>query len=761
MDMIRKYLYRLVPALCIICALSACTAEDASESPSSGRSEGLAVGFTAQYAADECSTKATEGKTAFENGDVIHIAAQFYLGEATQGVKGTPHGATQYCAYRYEKGDWISIMNNHEITWPYACDYGMFTAYYVSHADGAISEEGGTTESCMLSDIADGGTSDNTVPLKAGPVAFRFGHTVNLTFTHLCARLSVTQLDASTVSEYWLAKPDDTGFHNAYRLKRNSTTGVEIEWQSLPTKGYDKYGVYIARSQDVKVPEEYGRTVTFYLEPGVSFSGCKLNYRYNRSYLILHSDKLAKLESNHSYRLNITQDAGIVYDDPDDNGWSNPDDDTKAYELKNIPAFLKAASTGTEYAEKNGEEEVQILQKTGTGVILLRDLNFKKRDPMSAEEFDEPLTTLCNLETSVTFDGDFHYIYNSVRPIFNEVQGRLYNIGVSKTERTGGVHAGTQGYGGLSRSVISSGTISNVRISNLQLTLNLPSKVGGSYSIGCVTGINRGQISDIGVRGNIHITLTSEKDIACEEIFTGGIIGQNLGVLSGCSSFTAGDNDNTSTCIYITNSCTNNSPMSTGGIVGASSNHIENVTLTVNVDACTSTATVNCTGGMAGRLRRTDGVNERKDFKNISVTGSVTGGQGIFVQGLKTGKSFTGGISGRLFNFFIDNCNSLCEVHGWNGEIQPNVRYATGGAFGCIATSEVQELVFNTTWWGNALSGLSTNEKENLYLGTFSGIIPTHRTDAGYQENGNNTKEQSGISFSGGQFDDESTGNGL
>ncbi len=759
MNMIRKYLYRLVPAFCMVCALSACTAEDDSESPSSGRSEGLVVGFTAQYAADEFPTRATEGKTNFEDGDVIHITAQFYVGEANQGIDGTPQGTPQYCAYRYVKGDWISMMNNHEITWPYACDYGMFTAYYVSQADGPISDESGASTSCMLSDIAEVGTSDNTVPLKAGPVPFNFGHTVNLTFTHLCARLSVTQLDASTVNEYWLTKPDDSGFHNAYRLKRSPQKGVEIEWQSLPTEGYEKYGTYIARSQDTKVPDEYGRTVTFYLEPGASFSGCKLGYRYNRNYLTLNSEKLSKLESNHSYRLNITQDTGIVYDDPDDGGWSHPDDSTKAHKLINIPGFLTAAGKGDDFTDEDG---TQILQQTGTGIILLKDLDFSGRDPLSDNDFPEThLDALRNLITSVTFDGDFHYIYNAVRPIFNEIQGRLYNLGISNTKRKGEVHLGTPGYGGLSRSVIASGIISNVHISNLDLELILPESATGVYSISCVTGNNYGTVSDIKVRGqiNINVAMKNPSGKIQSEIYTGGIIGQNLGTLSGCSVFTTGDGDTTPTCINISNSCASTLSMSTGGIVGFSTNHIENVTLAVKVDAGQSTASENYTGGMAGRLRRSTGETTRKDFKNISVEGSVKGGQGVATTG--SGKSFTGGITGRLFNFYIDNCNSLCDVEGWNGDLSPNVRYATGGAFGCIATSDVDELVFNTNWYGNTLSGQANEPDKDCYLGTFSGIIPIHRTDEGYKGNGNNARDRDGISFSGANVADTSTNEGL
>lgn len=749
MSMIKKYIYRMIWVLCTLCALPGC--HDDLKDPVVSHPKGMVVSFTAQYAANNPVSRATGGKTAFENDDVIHIGAKFYEEQPGE-AKNATLMETQYCAYKYQNGDWIPLMKNNEITWPYECDYGLFTAYYIKHADGAVSGEEGESAIWSLSEFADkekpDGISDDTGPMKAESQKLPFGHTVHLTFSHLCARLSVTKLEASTTSEYWFTHPAHSDFHNAYQLVRDQEEGIKLQWVSQ-SSGSDN--PYIARSLDSNAKQEYGNTVTVYLEPG-DYSGAKLNYKYNRSYITLSSGSLDKLKANHSYVLDITQDKGIVFENPDEGGWTDPDNKNNAWKLQNIPAFLMAASKGEAYEE----EKKQILERTNMGVILLTDLDFDKQDPLSTTQFpDSYLSQLPDLLSSVTFDGNYHYIHHSVRPIFNEIQGRLYNLGISNMERTGEVHPGTDQYGGLSRIVSQTGIISNVRISHLTLTLSLPytDKVD-VYNIGCVTGRNDGKISDVALRGTIQLSIqdSDESQGTKSEIYIGGIIGQNAGTLSGCTTFKEAD-DNTPTHITVKNKCKNQLPVSTGGIVGFSFNNVEDVTLRVTVDASQSTGNQNYTGGMAGRVRRSDGVTEKNHFKNISIQGSVKGGKG-------TEKSFTGGIAGRLYNFLIENCNALCDVESWNETIDTGARYATGGAFGCIVTTTNEPtLIFNSSWWGDKLTGASTISG-NCYLGTFAGIIPTHKTDGEYQNNGNITKNIDDVPFSGGNLDDENTSKG-
>lgn len=755
MSTIKKHIYRTLLACSMLCMLSGCDRQDEPESPANGHPEGVAACFTAQYAADGFSTRGnTAGKTNFEEGDVIHIAASFYI-KGTEDEKEKLIEPVQYCAYQYQKnGDWKSVMENNEITWPYNCDFGRFKAYYISGSNGAISEgsEGATRQ---LSELNETGTTDDTGPMlgTTAPKDLPFGHTVNLVFSHLCTRLSVTELDASTVSEYWFTQ-DATSFHNAYRLTRDGKQGLKFEWTSQPD---NNNSTHIARSLNAGS----GNVVTLYLEPG-NYSGAKLNYRNNRSYITLNSDNLKKLEANHSYTLDITQDKGIVFDVTDDDGWSNPENPQDIYELENIPAFLEAASQGKPYEEK----DTPILQSTRTGVILLRDLDFKKKDPLNDKDFSNALTGLLSLSTAVTFDADFHYIHNSVRPLFNEIQGRLYNLGINGFQIQGRIDTSVDKYGGLSRSVSQSGEIGNVRINDLTLTVDLKKTDDiKAYSIGCVAGLNNGSISDIGVRKNISITVGNETpdDLLNDQVLVGGIIGQNGGTMTGCSDF---DNTNPAT-ISVTNTCKSSSSMSTGGIVGFSNGDIDNVTLLVAVDASQSSGSYNYAGGMAGRLRSADNNDVNKKFTNISVNGSVKGGQGSKIANAGNGKSFTGGIAGRLFNFLIENCNALCTVEGWQGEVSTDVRHATGGAFGCIATLNTEELVFRSTWWGDQLTGSpgattgnsSNTEKtgDGNYIGTFAGIIPIHRSDEGYWGNNNVAKTVSGITFSGIQLDDEDT----
>lgn len=736
------HIFNTILSVIMLCLVTACGTEDFGIMPDNRTDNGVAVNFTARYATALPASRAAEGKTEFVTGDVIHIAARFYEGEMSSGAKGKQIGEPQYCAYKHDGDSWKPVSDRHDIKWPYSCDYGVFKAYHISHSNGAITESESSVWS--LSEISEGGISDDTGPMGAEAAAFPFGHTVELSFSHLCARLSIVDFDVSTMSEYWFSKPNDAKFHNAYKLVRDADEGLKLEWCSAED---DEYGVYISRSLDKAAAPEYGNTVTLYLQPEASYSGSKLCYRYNRSYITLNSEKLDKLLANHSYVLNIKQDMGIVFEDTDDGGWTDPDTPEKAFELKDIPAFLKAAGAGQAYSEG----ETKILEKTFTGVVLLTDLNFGKRDPLSEADFPESyLTSLENLTTTVTFDGNFKYIHNSVRPIFGDVQGRLYNLGVSNTVRSGKVNPAVDGYGGLARAVNTSGRIGNVRISNLSLTLELPyTENADTYYIGCVAGFNNGVVSGISVRGEIAINIHAEDDGkgVNSEVLIGGIIGQNGGMLSDGSEFSQGDSDKAATRITIKNTCRNKLAMSTGGIVGYSYGDVENMTLNVDVDASQSTASWNFTGGMAGRLRRSGGSHQVKYFKDITVEGSVKGGQGI-------SKSFTGGIAGRLFNYFIDNCNAMCDVYGWSGEQSPGVRYAAGGAFGCIATSDVEELVHNSSWWGAQLEGVPKGD--NSFLGTFAGIIPLHRSEEIYKANGNRTRDVGGIGFFGDKFDDKS-----
>lgn len=755
MSAIKKYVYQAILTCYMLCTLSGCDRQGRLEASASEHPEGVTVCFTAQYAGDGLSTRgATAGKTDFEDEDVIHIAASFYEKTGETGERQV--GPVQYCAYKYKNGDWKSIMENAEITWPYACDFGRFTAYYISGSNGALNE-GSDAAIRWLSEWKETGTTDDTGPMigTTETKELPFGHTVNLVFTHLCTRLSITNLDASTVSEYWLTNTAGS-FHNAYQLKRDGNSGLKFEWIAKPDD--ESNSIYIARSLDATAANGRTNTVTFYLEPG-DYSGAKLNFRNNRSYLTLNSGKLNGLKAGHSYVLDITKDKGIVFDVTDDDGWNDPDNPKDLYELKDIPAFLRAAGNGESY-EENG---TSILESTRIGVILLRNLDFNGKDPLSKDDFPgSALDGLQSLNTSVTFDGDFHYILNSVRPLFNEIQGRLYNLGINRFNIEGKVDTSVSGYGGLSRSVSESGAIGNVRISNLTLNVSLPNPQNlATYYIGCVAGFNAGNISDIGVRNQISITVKNidNTEMINAQILVGGIIGQNGGTLSGCSDF----DSSKAAAISVTNQCISSASMSTGGVVGYSFGNINNAALQVKVDASASEGTYNNAGGMAGRLRSSND-NIIKEFTNISVQGSVQGGQGRRIENGGNGKSFTGGVAGRLYNYFIKNCNALCDVTGWQGEIRSDVRYATGGAFGCIATLHTDKLVFHSTWYGSGLKGSTgavtgggTENTSNNYVGTFAGIIPTHRSDDGYKENGNVANEMDGIEFSGIQLDDEDT----
>lgn len=109
MSTIKKHIYRTLLACSMLCMLSGCDRQDEPESPANGHPEGVAACFTAQYAADGFSTRGnTAGKTNFEEGDVIHIAASFYI-KGTEDEKEKLIEPVQYCAYQYQKTETGSL----------------------------------------------------------------------------------------------------------------------------------------------------------------------------------------------------------------------------------------------------------------------------------------------------------------------------------------------------------------------------------------------------------------------------------------------------------------------------------------------------------------------------------------------------------------------------------------------------------------------------------------------------------------------------
>ena len=728
-------------------------------------------------------TRAIENpKTAFSQGDVLHIQGTF-----TALYGGKEEEVIRYGALRFNGRTWEAVENS-GLTWPTSATKGTFLAYFISGSDGLLYKPDGTsqerskTDTYLLSDIkpsvtASGEYSD---PLKAESGDTDYGHAVELNFEHICAYLTLEDLEPQVSDRYWFtcSGTDNGGnpFHNAFNLQLTDDNKLIFNWITEPDDRYKGPGdasrnlVYIA-SPAIRTENKDGKNITranYFLKPGLydKFQVCYPVKEpvYQGEILVTPGETLDYLEFDYTvvpdnsggtdendstienaapdlkggrtYTLNITRSPGIVIvTPPDAEGWDESDNDYTV----DVEEFLKAVANGTEYTNQGGEK---ILEKTATGTKLLHNVDFKFHEYTLLEDNGE-LSFEPNVNEGQTFDGNYHYIKNLGSPLFRYNYGTIRNLGIKRIQATvisdenSDTGKDMSRQGGLCMWNRSSGNITNIRVSDgVEITaLVKTDKDDETHNIGCLLGSNTGSMSDVALSGEFTLTVEAyvDNDITDQvdaTVLIGGLSGQIAGsgrishvsALDGVPRFT------------ITNKCQGDiGAFYVGGIAGQSSGHIDDISLPdVTVDGSASISVTSYMGCMAGEFTVSSDADEAP---NASVTACIVTGKVVAgvvkpdARGYLTGASYIGGVSGALMNVPVTDSRVAAEVHGAVSPVA-DVIYAAGGAFGRIRTAT---LVENLIAYGSALdgpndAGITDPDERKQFIGNFAGLVPSGET---------------------------------
>lgn len=772
--MLRK-IYRLLMIAALLPLLASCTDDWLFNSPDDTNGE-LPIDFSVMLPHD-----ATRGfdadddiKTKFSAGDVIHILGTFnikYLNEEGEYEEGTisRYGALQYNAVR--KG-WDPVPGNN-LTWPAVAVDGKFEAYYISGSNGVLTNDD-PTKTYNLSTI-----TANSDPLYAfTPQAVVYGHAVKLDFTHICAYLSLENLEPMVATEYWFSSEDvkeadgttPKPFNNAFKISlgTNQEPGMEgqptlnFEFTQLPDEEFNipnttqKGFVYIsAPSKEKETVDDKGNLTTiaragFFLEPGYyeKFSlyypslapntYAYLSYDYNNVPENVGGttvDNVApNLEANTTYSLTVTKSPGItITSPPREGGW---DDEGDSFDIE-VEEFLKAIYEKKGYQNKDG---IDILEATANGCRLLHNVDFKFYDYANFQD----KSFLPNIQEGAVFDGGQHYIDNIGSELFRYNYGTIQNLGVrtaritaTSIEKTYESDRQDQSrHGALCAWNREMATISNVRVSDVTMTIKVDyinDEDDGSetHNIGCVMGSNTGTVNKVGVGGTFTLNVTGTNSQVNASVLIGGFVGQNAakGNITDVSPY------DEALSITINNTCIG--PLgsySIGGVVGESSGSISGVVLSrVTINGMGSKGVTSYIGGLAGQLLVSDD-SSASSLTSCIISGSVTAGV-TEPSGPVNSASYIGGIAGAVLNVQVVDCRTAVSVSGTSQALS-QVLYATGGAFGRIRNSssyKYEDLIV----YGSVLQAPQNTPETGItnYVGNFAGVAPVGITESNFSGN--------------------------
>ena len=691
------------------------------------------------------------GNERFSTNDMIHVLGTFQthaLQEDGTYLDGT---LTRYGALRYDGINWKAVAGS-QLTWPSIATEGTFTAYYISDSDGILTGSDPTQVS-LLSEL-----STTTDPLMAeSESAVAYGNAAELKFSHICAHLTLIDLEPIVSENYWFTCPDATltntdgttqPFNNAFRISLGTGTygpTLNFSFIQTPDPAYQNL-VYINGKSTVIPPPETSpldpetMQLEYFLEPGyyrifqlvypISTSATYSYLEYNYDNIPDYSGDVdyekvpPQLEANTPYTLEITKSPGItITTPPTGGGWDESDD---FYYIVDVEEFLKSAQQGSSYIE--GDKE--ILEQTLNGSRLLCNVDFHSYDYSNFED----QSFLPDIPEHIVFDGGLHYIKNIAVPVFHYNYGTIQNVGIKNPE---GVIINVISYedndpdkdnsrnGALCHQNMTTGTLNNIRLSDILMQVQIKSEVTpGSddsevHNVGSLAGSNTGVIEQVEMGGTCSIVVTgypANSTAVNSTVLIGGVLGQNAG--SGTVSEISTISNNLR--INITNSCVGDiGDYAVGGIVGQLSGDVSGVFIPyVNIDCTQSIGVTSYIGGMAGNLTTTT-ETENGILSSCNVGGVVRAGQ-TRPYGQLTAGSYTGGIAGVVLNVGVSDCNSSVSVYGAATESQ-NVIYASGGAFGRIRPADAYT-IDNLICYGSALTGPSQ------YIGLFAGIAPTDDT---------------------------------
>ena len=699
--MIRKSIYIFAIFFCLINFI-ACKEEEVFN-PTTESESSAAVEFIFNIITGG-TTRSIEGsKSTFVDGDVIHLSGHF--------TDASGEKIDVYGCMRMENGKFRPV-NGSPLVWPDLAIEGSFEAFYINNSSGII-EEGEQTTTFELSKL-----KIETDPLYATTDrSVSWGHTVELNFTHALTYLQLVNLDLGISDSFKFYK---NGLNNVFFLKR-SGGNLSLEFDQLPNPDNDE--VYISRPvSNINEGGEVSAQVSFFLQPG-DYSYFQLLTQYDDPYLLYDNSISENLIANTPYLIDVKKSQGIIITEPGEEDWVEPGD---CWDI-DVNDFLSAIVNGEDYYN---DENQHILSKTQNGTKLLHNVDFNFYQDYN--KLDEEPT----IPSGIVFDGGHHYIQNVGYPIFRYNYGTIQNLGV-KTVRanvTSEEHnEEKESIKDMSRQGViccfnqSGGTIQNLRLSDVIFTVSVSSTDSQeSHNIGSIAGSNTGSILDSYVYENISINIENKSDDVSASVYMGGIVGQNAGIISGISEL---DEEHPLNTLKVTNKCRGKTgTFYLGGVSGVNSKVIDQVVLpNLTVDSGESMGAICYVGGIAGRLD-SEASTDVAIVQSSTVAGILYGGNCQKIGTDTEAVSYVGGLAGGVYNVSVVDCRSTCNVEGISTNINNQVIYFTGGAFGRIFTSF--QNIRNIVAWGTTLSGAGE------YIGNFAGAIPMNQDyDENYRPN--------------------------
>lgn len=760
--MLRKYLYNLI-LFSLILLLNSCR-EEALLWNDNDRSGELTVEFNLQWPglSDTRGFDDANVKTKFVDGDVIHIVGTFKTkalltdGTYEEGLTAR-YGALKYNG---ETRQWEAVAGN-RLTWPSISTEGNFYAYYISGSNGLFTDYN-VPVTVNLSDV-----TASADPLMASPTGYIvYGHAVNLQFEHLCAYLTLVNMEPNVASNYFLTadnvKETQDGalhdFNNAFSLSLVENDGSddpllkgtpELRFNFLQKPDPEFGGlIYISGNTTLSSfqgddgDEKIVTKVGYFLEPGyydrfrLLYPATApdtyeyLTYDYNDIPAnvggVEYDNTPPQLEGGTTYTLNITRSPGVtIVNPPSADGW----DDEGVSVVVDPEKFLEAVRNGWEYRNDDG---VVILEQTAEGTKLLYNVDFNN---FSYEQFMS-LNFLPDLLEGKVFDGDRHYVSNLGSPFLRNNYGTIRNLGLKNvkykglsqeyalsTDETDNIRDRSR-HGALCMWNRSNAVIENVKIENVDISVtvqydNEDSDGNEVHNIACVVGSNTGTIKGLSLGGSYRLAVDGS-DVRNAEVLIGGILGQN----AGNGSLYDVDLANDDFSLSISNNCKGDLGLyAVGGIVGKSSGYISGVIMSdVTIDCTGSNGVVSYLGGMAGQLDVSE--NSTGYIRSCILGGSLFAGI-TNASGSILGQSYTGGLVGYDTNVEVSDCRASVSVIG-SASVSENVIYATGGGLGRIQKPAVFE---NIIAYGPKLQAPpgSPNSGAN-YVGNFAGVAPADQS---------------------------------
>lgn len=757
----KKYI-SFITSLILSCCLISCTEEQWSENGGGTEQQGgLPIEFVMDIAPTQPLTR-TDGteitiegeKTAFENGDIIQIVANFYCKDAngTANILMPEESICTMLQYQKSETDNMGKWVNYEpvsgkgkpLYWPWKSEEATFQAFYYPGFNGFIDSEKETLP--VLLDSVD----IKTNPLIAEEtVRIPYGNAVHLKFNHICTRLVLTDLDDVTgganYSRLWMENnlsTPETSNTNAFKLRVNKVNS-ETEPADNGKLSFD-YSFTDVQNEEQKVliggksatisknnSNEKETAIIFFLPEG-NYSDVTLTRRFGRPLLNWKNvTELQLLETGKSYIVSLNELKGNITIDDDDDWWE--DDQTPIKPEKGhfeLDKFLQCIEDGVPYSYND---------KEGKKIIVLEEIEENHLVLTQNIDFNNETFTPGNISSAITLDGNGHYFSNVKATIFTQIEGIIQNLGLKKCNVSIQLDTKTPDFGLLTKT--NRGTIENIRLSEINVTVTSIEN-GGTYEVGSLVADSQGPINNIEM-DNVKVT-TSSQNITNGTLMLGGLVGQTAqgAPLEKVQMYSEN-------MIEVTNNTKmENGSVYTGGLVGLSSSNVKECNVRANVNTANATGTWLYTGGLVGSMRNQIDKGETEKIEHILLEfsqniGTVTGGEckgQVSGNIISTGHSATGGLVGYSLRADIKNCIVDGKVTSYIGENHNNEThafefYTIGGLAGAVRAAESEKPEdypkVENNYVYTTIDNTLPNDKSNTTVhfckvGWLAGIAPTN-----------------------------------